>query len=236
MSAERLGDIARFYELLSELEERLGGKRTLGDLSGITFPDRGVYFFFEPSENRSDSGHGSRVVRVGTHAVSAGSKTKLRSRLAQHRGAVKSGGGNHRGSIFRLIVGEALAARHPELICPHWSKGSSAPASICSGEQILEAAVSAYLRSMPFVWIEADDPSGKESIRNTVERNSIAMLSNYGRHEEDVVDPLSTSWLGGRSGRAKVRGSGLWNSNYVDDGTYDPGFLGQLEGLVRRTI
>jgi len=34
--------------------------------------------------------------------------TTLWARLSQHRGSAKSGGGNHRCSIFRLLVGRAL--------------------------------------------------------------------------------------------------------------------------------
>jgi hypothetical protein len=37
--------------------------------------------------------------------------------------------------------------------------------------------------------------------------------------------------LGTRSDRERVRASGLWNSNHVDEG-YDPAFLDKLEQLV----
>jgi hypothetical protein len=69
-----------------------------------------VYFFFEPGEVRRDSGEDLRLVRVGTHGLAVGSKSTFRQRLGQHRGH-GSGGGNHRGSIFRLLVGQALTAR-----------------------------------------------------------------------------------------------------------------------------
>jgi hypothetical protein len=36
-----------------------------------------VYFFRESSEDRSDTGEGPRVVRVGTHALKAGARTTL---------------------------------------------------------------------------------------------------------------------------------------------------------------
>ena len=77
----------------------------------MEWPARGVYFFFEDGEARSTSGTGPRVVRIGTHALTAKSSTTLWNRLAQHRGVVGTGGGNHRGSIFRLLVGEALLRR-----------------------------------------------------------------------------------------------------------------------------
>ncbi|HTV26286.1 MAG TPA: hypothetical protein VMF32_00715 [Xanthobacteraceae bacterium] len=102
----RYDDLLRFYDLLARLEEKIGGARVLSDCSGrMNWPQRGVYFFFEPGELRSDTGNGPRVVRVGTHALTDTSRTTLWKRLSQHRGTGNAGGGNHRGSIFRLLIG-----------------------------------------------------------------------------------------------------------------------------------
>jgi hypothetical protein len=80
-------DLIRFYEALGSLEGHLGGKRTLAGCDGrMSWPARGVYFFFEPGEVRSDTGMGPRVVRVGTHALTASSRSSLWQRLSQHRG------------------------------------------------------------------------------------------------------------------------------------------------------
>jgi hypothetical protein len=76
----------------------------------MNWPDRGIYFFFHPDETRESSDQ-LRVTRIGTHAVSEGSSTSLWDRLRTHRGAQRGtyeGGGNHRGSVFRKRVGEAL--------------------------------------------------------------------------------------------------------------------------------
>ncbi len=74
----RLADLGQFYDLLAHLEKKLGGKRCLAECRGrADWPRRGVYFFFENGEHRSKSGDGMRVVRVGTHALKAGSKSKL---------------------------------------------------------------------------------------------------------------------------------------------------------------
>src|SRR3954447_21389328 len=104
-SAESLD---QFYLLLRELADRYGGYRTLASCNGrMRWPERGVYFFFEPEEKRDDGD--LRVVRVGTHALTSSSSTTLWNRLSQHRGHVggsRPGGGNHRGSVFRLHVGE----------------------------------------------------------------------------------------------------------------------------------
>ena len=87
MSNDRTHDMERFYGLLGDLENQLGGMRKLSDCSGrMNWPQRGVYFFQEAGEQRNEFGGGKRIVRVGTHALKTGSSTKLWTRLSQHRG------------------------------------------------------------------------------------------------------------------------------------------------------
>lgn len=213
----RHADLCRFYELLSVLEERLGGKRQLtSSKGGSDWPKRGLYFFFEPGEVRSDTGTGPRVVRVGTHALPMGSSSTLWQRLSQHLGQVRSPGGNHRGSIFRLLVGAAMMARDGETKPASWGiKADPAAAArslgttsqeVKSAERPLEAAVSAYIGAMPFFWLEIDDEHGPDSDRGIIERNCIALLSNFGR---PALDAPSEQWLGRHSDRDRVRRSGL---------------------------
>lgn len=237
----RLSDLVRFYTLLNLLEERIGGTRVLAGTD--TFhdcPSRGVYFFFEPSEMRSDSGNGIRVVRVGTHALTEGSRSTLRHRLGQHRGRA-SGSGNHRGSIFRLLVGQALLSRDALAPCSSWGmKSDAAKASaalgmsreaLVSAEVPVEQAVTRYIGTMSFLWVRIDDDPGPSSLRAVIERNAIALLSN---HERTALDPPSPQWLGHTSGRALVRKSGLWNQRHVKE-THDPEFLTLLETLIEQT-
>jgi len=229
-----LGDVKRFYELLDLLEETVGGKRRLAECDGrMDWPRRGVYFFFEPGETRSTSGAGPRVVRVGTHGLKAGKDTKLWDRLRTHRGTLTGqnpGGGNHRGSIFRLHVGTALLARGdwPNEVARTWHVGSSAKREIREREVPLEKAVSEYIGQMPFLWLAVDDSPGLNSLRGYLERNAIALLSNSGPGGHD---PPSPTWLGRWAAADAIRSSGLWNVNHVGDG-YDPGFLDALQHLV----
>ena len=234
----RLDDLKRFYRAMITLEDRLGGTRTLAECSGKhDWPTRGIYFFFEHSEERSDSGTGPRVVRVGTHGLKAGSRTTLWKRLSQHQGVQKSGGGNHRGSIFRLLIGQALLARNDQGI-PTWGIGNSPGAAaerhsidreaVNASEHPIEREVSKILGAMPFLWLDVPDEPGPDSLRGVIERNAIALLSNY---EGDSLDGPSANWLGGSSNRETVRRSGLWNSNHVDE-TYDPSFLDLLEQQI----
>ena len=224
MSERRKYHLTQFYQLLTQLERKLGGARRLSECSGrMGWPQRGVYFFRETGENRSDTGVGPRIVRVGTHALRPGERTKIWDRLKGHKGTASSGGGSHRGSVFRKIVGTALIERDG-YSCPSWG----APKADRKGEHPLEKKVSAVIGAMPFLWLAVDDAPGPDSCRGYIERNSIALLSNYGK---TPIDPPSPTWLGHYSDRERVRSSGLWNSNHVDE-TYDPAFLDCLERLI----
>jgi len=240
-SMNRLADVVRFYALLDQLERRLGGTRTLATFdSHRDWPQRGLYLFFEPSEMRLESGHGPRIVRVGTHALSAGSRSTLRQRLGQHRG-LASGGGNHRGSIFRLLIGQALLARGDVAPCASWGVKSDASKAalalnisrdtIAAAEGPVELAVTKFISAMPLLWLNINDQARPESLGAIIERNAIALLSNYKR---SAVDSPSPSWLGHYSDRPLVRESGLWNQRHVEE-TYDPTFFKVFEEMIERT-
>ena len=202
----------------------------------MNWPARGLYFLYEAGESRS--GAGPRIVRVGTHGLKTGSRSTLWGRLSQHRGTVRSGGGNHRGSIFRLLVGIALARREGIGLPPSWGVGSDPGAaakrlgmdraSVKCAEADLEAHVSRYIGAMPFLWLDVGDAPGPASERGVVERNAIALLSGY---REPAPDTPTPDWLGHFSNRERVRRSGLWNSNHVDE-AYDPSFLDAMERRI----
>lgn len=222
----RIELVDEFYGVLDEVSERCGGPRILADCDGrMGWPRRGVYFFFEPGEYRH-GGTRLRVVRVGTHALRP-SGSSLWQRLSQHKGTTGgalAGGGNHRGSIFRLHVGEALLAvgDYPPEIARTWGRGSSAPPEIRRSEHPLECAVSAQIRAMPFLWLAVDDAPTPASDRGVIEVGSVALLSNLAR---PPIDPPSAGWLGRHSTRPAIRESGLWNVNHVQaspDGEFLP--------------
>ena len=227
-TADRLRDLAHFYSLLEEVMDRSGGARRLSECTGrMEWPRRGVYFFFEPGEARRETGTGARIVRVGTHALKAGSRTTLWNRLSQHRGSKSSGRGNHRGFIFRLLVGAALLLRRP-IGCATWGVGSSAPREVREPERAVEREVSELIGRMKIAWLAIGDEPGPKSLRGIIERNSIALLSNLGGTS---LDPPSDEWLGHSCPRTLVATSGLWNQNHVNE-DYDPGFLDHFESLA----
>ena len=94
----------------------------------------------------------------------------------------------------------------------------------------MEREVCAVIGDMPFLWLAVEDEPGPDSLRGYIERNAIALLSNCGK---EPIDPSSSQWLGYYSDRERVRQSGLWNSNHVDD-EYTPAFLDTMQQLIER--
>lgn len=190
----------------------------------MKWPAKGVYFFMEQGELRNESGIGLRVVRVGTHALTATSKTTLWNRLSQHKGS--KSGGNHRGSIFRQLVGTTLLTEHPH--CTTWEQIPTPVGVPREHEKELEKAVSQIIGAMPFLYVEIADPSMSNGLRSYIEQHSIALLSNFNKAP---LDGPSNAWRGKQCDREKVRRSGLWNQDHVDK-HYDPQFLDMFEVLI----
>lgn len=230
----RLSHMQAFYGHLNNLLDAQGGTMSLEAITSGSVPLRGVYFFFEPTEHRNESGAGLRVVRVGTHGLKAGAVSTLYGRLRQHRGKL-DGGGNHRSSIFRLLAGDALMRSGEVGDCATWGSNGGAShtgsrsQAIDDGEALVERVVSEQMATMRVACINIGDDPGPDSQRGWIERNVIALLSNDGKQP---LDAPSSEWLGNHSSRPRVRQSGLWNQNHVDD-DYDPSFLTDLERHIR---
>ena len=91
-----------------------------------------------------------------------------------------------------------------------------------------EVAVSAYIAELPVLCLPVPDPSGPGSARGFIERNSIALLSNWNR---SPIDRPSAYWLGRYCKHERVRASGLWNNNHVDE-AWDPRLLTELDDRI----
>lgn len=227
--ATRLAHMDRFYALLARvMASNASVSRKLSkQTSASVRHERGIYFFFEEGEMRMTSPFQNRVVRIGTHAVSEGSKATLWNRLRTHRGG-GDGLGNHRGSIFRLHVGESLIRRGAlEPIFTTWGKGQSASADVRLGEEEIELAVSQHIGEMAVSWLEIPDAASADSDRGYLERNLIALLAGH----TGPLDLPSADWLGRWSSREAISQSGLWNVNHVYE-SFDPQALDVLEQYV----
>jgi hypothetical protein len=109
-----------------------------------------------------------------------------------------------------------------------WGVGNSASAEARASELALEREVSKVIGALPFLWLAIDDRPGPTSLRGYIERNAIALLSNFNKNP---IDPPSEGWLGNSCDRERIRRSGLWNSNHVDE-PYDPAFLIAMERVI----
>jgi len=198
----------------------------LHNLSQASLPDQGVYVFLNPSE-KNFRGEKSRIVRIGTHAVSEGSKATLKERLSNHLGP-KNGAGSHRGSVFRLHVGRAMLEQSASYsTLPSWGDGQNTTTEIRALEAGHEAKVSEYLSRLDVLIIPASDAANKQSIRADIERQLIALCSQ----DYQSIDQPAPDWLGQWSPAEPIRRSGLWNVRDVA-GTYD----GFGRGSVREII
>ncbi len=210
---DRKCDIESFYKLLNELEERVGGKRTLDEFgTGIGRPVKGVYFLFEPGEHLDGDPKKQRVVRVGSHGRRANSRSTIWTRLFEH----KLDGGR---SIFRNHVNAALRkkAQKEERWLENHRHG---------------ACISKYIGRMPFIWVKVDGEEGHKK-RGYIERNAIKLLSTFDR-VGDTVSP-SDDWLGKWSPKSEIRKSGLWNVQHTKKADYCPSFLSDLRVYIENT-
>jgi len=227
---QRRRAIARSYEMFGQLANRMGLHK-LRDILAEELPKQGVYFFFDDGEPTTFSTSIPRLVRIGTHGVSAGSVATLRNRLRTHLGT-RTGAGNHRASVFRLHVGRAIIERDLlEKDFPNWGKGQSAPKEITGREALLEAKVSEYIGNLRVLVVPVLDTAGTGSMRATIERQFISMFTE----NLCAIEISSPTWLGRFSDKPSIRNSGLWNVRDVG-GEYDLKFLALLDGLSKRNF
>jgi len=222
--------ISRSYAMFDQLAKGMG-LYPLRDLLSKELPKQGVYFFFDDAESTKFSTLVPRLVRVGTHGVSAGSVATLRNRLRTHLGT-RAGGGNHRASVFRLHVGRAIIQRDGlQERYPNWGHGQSAPKQVTELEAPLEAKVSEYIGNLRVLFIAVLDTAGTGSMRATIERQFIAMFT------ENIcaIEESSPNWLGHSSDKSSIRDSGLWNVRDVGS-AYDLKFIPLLDSLTRRNF
>lgn len=223
-------DVERLYHALRRLETGVGGKRLMSECTGPQgWPNSGVYFFFEPGELRTNRTE-PRVVRVGTHGVSRGSKATLWNRLRTHRGT-GNGSGNHRSSIFRLQVGAAIAAKNANSAVPSWGVGQTADATVRKNEERLEQAVSSHIGTMSILWLAVEDEAGPASDRAYLERNLIGLFVG----SSGPIDLPSRNWLGAISPDRRIRKSGVWNLAFREY-SYCATFLDVLDEYVLITL
>jgi hypothetical protein len=222
--ASRPDPLRQLYSALATLKDQIDGPYYLDECTGsMDFPDRGVYFFFAPGSDLAHSSSSTwHLTRIGTVGVADGSSASLWGRLRQHRGNTRgeyAGGGNARGSVFRKHVGRAIIERdglHDQY--PHWGVPHAEGLDIDTDalreqEHPLEERVSAYIRSLPFLYLDVEDQPGPDSDRAAIEMNAIALTSHYRRQMETPYP--KPSWLGRHSPKPEIYRTALWNIEHV---------------------
>lgn len=202
------------------------GLLPLGESSGAKpWHPRGVYFFFDPDEPSEFAPALGRIVHVGTHGPNAGSSSTLWGRLRTHRGH-SDGSGNHRRSVFRKHVGQALLARDG-MKHRTWGVRSGASREVLASETDLEKRVSEYLGRLLVTYVAVPDDPGPGSLRSYVRRNTIGTLTV----ERNRWSRPSAEWLGHYSPSAVIQASGLWNVRHVGE-PVDQSFGRTLDKLL----
>lgn len=181
---------------------------TLYELSSHDSPrnvpfKNGLYFFYQAREVSPHAAQG-RIVRIGNHPRS---QDGLIRRLNNHYSGSKN------GSVFRKSLGGALIRRRdPNSSCllpgpgkGHWEKQD---AKVCEECRDIEIMVSDLIRTE--FWFRCVRIEDREE-RNGFERILISTLAKC-----SICSP-SSGWLGKWAYSEKIRSSGLWNSDYVDD-------------------
>lgn len=207
-------DVTEACKRIHEILEKLPKWREPSN----NLPKNGIYFFYEEDEITPHT-RKQRIVRVGTH----GAGRTLKQRLGDHYN------GNREGSIFRKHLGTALL-RHAgasEAQIREWRKRRKKSPHWKEFEGI-EQKVSEVLMSRFFFRVIGVD-SVEE--RKVFEEKIIATISAC-----RVCRP-SEKWLGNFAWSDKVRGSGLWNSNFVGSSArLTEKDLMRLEQLVFKTL
>ena len=176
----------KFYELINKLEKFESIDEFLKSEQKYS---KGVYFLFDPAE-KINNGY-NRIIRVGSHGLSAGVKSNLKGRLRQHKGFI-NGGGNRRASVFRRHVGNAIIKKE------NFDENQVR-------DEVLEKMISDYINSLPLAVLLFEDDADK---RRIFEKNSIRILSNCSEN-------FNKDWLGSFSIDEKISKSGLWNIQHV---------------------
>jgi len=185
-------------------------------------PENGIYFFYEKGESWGhDDSEKQRIVRVGTHR-----NGNFRSRISQHfllkepeiKLKVDQLAPKDR-SIFRKNLGRALLSMNKSSYLSTWeidftsryAKDNFTHLRDIDFESKIENEISVFLReNFSFKFIKVESQS--ERIGSTgLESSLIGTLSHC------RVCLSSPNWLGRYSPVKKIRESGLWQVQHLND-------------------
>lgn len=167
-----------------------------------SLPSNGIYFLFEAGEMAHE---GQRIVRIGTHR----GQNQLANRLIEH--FVNE---NKNRSIFRKNIGRCFLNEAQDDYLSVWNLDSTSKENREKYghlinkpyQEKLESRISQHIQqNFSFVVLEVEDL--KERLR--LEKEFIQMVSSCPHCH------ASTHWLGHHSPQAKIRTSGLWQTQHL---------------------
>ena len=224
-------------EWIHEQLEQLPLLRYLFNLENL--PRNGIYFFYEDGEVSPHKPNQLRIVRIGTHK-----ENNFRSRIAEHfllnenkMNFDLSKSPPHDRSIFRKNIGRALLNRDNDKYLDVWEKKLMSRENRekyrhlrnITKEKEVEGAVTDILRQkFMFRFLVIDDESLRMG-QDGLEGKLIATVAQCG-----LCKP-SPSWFGHSSPVAKIRDSGLWQVQHLDDEIIDESSLPLILSAVQRT-
>lgn len=191
--------------LCPELHQLLSGQPHYRfPFSSTLIPPNGVYVLFEKGE----TAHGTdRIVRIGTHDGDG----RLAARLEEH--FVRE---NKDRSVFRKNIGRALLSSINDPFLKQWDIDRTKktvrdnplrqvdPKKLQQTERKVTARIQ---NTFSFVVI----PTTTSIDRHQLEAGLIALVANCSECRP------SPNWLGLRSPSIKIRESGLWQVQHLDD-------------------
>lgn len=233
-----------FKQSLEALCEQTNGPFRLAECDASwEWPKRGVYVFFDSETDIAAMTPGRwYVTRIGTVGDCVGSSQTLWNRLRAHRGNTQGkyeGGGNHRGSVFRRHIGEALIQKEAlEEEYPHWGMPHSQLPSevetttLREQEHPLEQRVSERIRQMPFLVVNIPGEPGPGCERVNIERNLISLVAQH-RLRNPVLKQGET--LRTHSPTPEIAQSDLWNVDHVNE-LYSQSVVDRFRQYIDTTI
>jgi hypothetical protein len=182
-------------------------------------PRNGIYIIFEKGEKYKNF---DRIVRVGTHT----GINQLRSRLNQH--FVME---NKNRSIFRKNIGRCFLNKENNAYLEFWELDTTSKVDRekklnlldLDLEKEIEKKISHYVQTnLSFCVFEIDTKDERLFWESKIV-STLAKASN--------IKP-SDKWLGNFSTKDKIKASGLWQVNELDNDVLTETELEQLKGKI----
>lgn len=185
-------------------------------------PKNGIYALFENGEKGHDT---DRIVRIGTHT----GQDKLRSRIEEHY--IKE---NHNRSIFRKNIGRAFLNKENDPFLEQWEIDLTTRdarerfSHLVDREKLqkVENQVTEYMRSH-FSFVVFEVPNKDD--RLLFESRLISTVCRC-----PTCKP-SVNWLGLYSPKQKIRESGLWLVNELNNQPLSLSEWEELKKLIEFT-